>query len=158
MTVALITGATGGLGRALAFEHDRHGGDLILVARNEMKLASLVADLQHQCPASRVATVTADFAKGHTAAQVYQEVQGFDWPVDYLINNAGFGGQGKFIDRSLAADLTMLRVNAAVPPELMKLFLPGMVKRGRGRVLTSRHQRPFSRGPNRRSTLRPRPT
>lgn len=100
-----------------------------------MKLASLVADLQHQCPASRVATVTADFAKGHTAAQVYQEVQGFDWPVDYLINNAGFGGQGKFIDRSLAADLTMLRVNAAVPPELMKLFLPGMVKRGRGRVL-----------------------
>ena len=57
-----------------------------------------------------MATVTADFAKGHTAAQVYQEVQGFDWPVDYLINNAGFGGQGKFIDRSLAADLTMLRV------------------------------------------------
>ena len=71
MTVALITGATSGLGRALAFEHDRHGGDLILVARNEMKLASLVADLQHQCPASRVATVSADFAKGHTAAQVY---------------------------------------------------------------------------------------
>ena len=69
MTVALITGVTGGLGRALAFEHDRHGGDLILVARNEMKLASLVADLQHQCPASRVATVTANFAKGHTAAQ-----------------------------------------------------------------------------------------
>lgn len=92
------------MGRALAFEHAQRGGDLILVARNEMKLASLVADLQHQCPASRVATVTADFAKGHTAAQVYQEVQGFDWPVDYLINNAGFGGQGKFIDRSLAAD------------------------------------------------------
>lgn len=120
---------------------------MILVARNEMKLASLVADLQHQCPASRVATVTADFAKGHTAAQVYQEVQGFDWPVDYLINNAGFGGQGKFIDRSLAADLTMLRVNAAVPPELMKLFLPGMVKRGRGRVLNVSSSAAFFPGP-----------
>ena len=55
--------------------------------------------------------------------------------MDTLINHAGFGGQGAFLTRPAAADLAMLQVNAAVPTELMKLLLPKMVARGRGRVL-----------------------
>lgn len=55
--------------------------------------------------------------------------------MDYLINNAGFGGGGAFVTRSTARDLAMVQVNATVPTALLKLFLPGMVARGHGRIL-----------------------
>lgn len=147
MTVALITGATGGLGRALAHEHAKRGGDLILVGRNQMKLASLKAQLHVAYPLVLIETIQADFAKGGQVQQVFDAVQTLGWQVDYLINNAGFGGQGKFISREKEADLTMLRVNAAVPTAFMKLFLPLMVKQGYGHVLNVSSAAAFFPGP-----------
>lgn len=88
MTVALITGATGGLGRALAHEHAKRGGDLILVGRNQMKLASLKAQLHVAYPLVLIETIQADFAKGGQVQQVFDAVQTLGWQVDYLINKA----------------------------------------------------------------------
>lgn len=147
MSNALITGDTGGLGQEFARYHASLGGDLILVGRNQAKLASLKAELVARYGV-RVATIQADFAKGHSAQHLWEEVQELGWQVDILINNAGFGGQGKFIDRSLAADTAMLTVNAQVPTELMKLCLPGMMRRGHGRVLNVSSSAAFFPGPN----------
>ena len=133
--VALITGATGGLGRALALEHVRHGGDVILVARHAAKLQALSAELRRVAPGQQVESVVVDFTAANAAQQVFAAVQALGWPVDYLINNAGFGGGSAFVTRSAARDLAMVQVNATVPTALLKLFLPGMVARGHGRVL-----------------------
>ena len=135
--VALITGATGGLGRALALEHVRHGGDVILVARHAAKLQALSAELRRVAPGQQVESVVVDFTAANAAQQVFAAVQALGWPVDYLINNAGFGGGGAFVTRSAARDLAMVQVNATVPTALLKLFLPGMVARGHGRVLNA---------------------
>ena len=133
--VALITGATGGLGRALALEHVRHGGDVILVARHAAKLQALSAELRRVAPGQQVESVVVDFTAANAAQQVFAAVQALGWPVDYLINNAGFGGGSAFVTRSAARDLAMVQVNATVPTALLKLFLPGMVACGHGRVL-----------------------
>ena len=135
--VALITGATGGLGRALALEHVRHGGDVILVARHAAKLQALSAELRRVAPGQQVESVVVDFTAANAAQQVFAAVQALGWPVDYLINNAGFGGGSAFVTRSAARDLAMVQVNATVPTALLKLFLPGMVARGHGRVLNA---------------------
>ena len=133
--VALITGATGGLGRALALEHVRHGGDVILVARHAAKLQALSAELRRVAPGQQVESVVVDFTAANAAQQVFAAVQALGWPVDYLINNAGFWGGSAFVTRSAARDLAMVQVNATVPTALLKLFLPGMVACGHGRVL-----------------------
>ena len=92
--VALITGATGGLGRALALEHVRHGGNVILVARHAAKLQTLSAELRRAAPGQQVESVVVDFTAADAAQRVFAAVQALGWPVDYLINNAGFGGGG----------------------------------------------------------------
>lgn len=67
---------------------------------------------------------------------IYDECKKNGWTVDYLINNAGFGGHGDFTrERTLEQDIQMMRVNMETPTRLMKLFLPNMVKRGSGKVL-----------------------
>ncbi|WP_124031800.1 SDR family NAD(P)-dependent oxidoreductase [Limosilactobacillus vaginalis] len=135
MAAALITGATGGLGRVLAFEHVRHGGDVILVDCHAAKLQALSAELRRAAPGQQVELVVVDFTAADAAQQVFAAVQAVGWPVDYLINNAGFGGGGAFVTRSAARDPAMVQVNTAVPMALLKLFLPGMVARGHGRIL-----------------------
>lgn len=104
MAAALITGATGGLGRVLAFEHVRHGGDVILVDCHAAKLQALSAELRRAAPGQQVELVVVDFTAADAAQQVFAAVQAVGWPVDYLINNAGFGGGGAFVTRSAARD------------------------------------------------------
>lgn len=76
--------------------------------------------------------------KTHTKDQheVYDTCKQNDWTVDYLINNAGFGGQGDFArERTMEQDMSMIAVNIETPTRLCKLFLPNFIKRGNGRVL-----------------------
>ncbi|WP_373842519.1 SDR family NAD(P)-dependent oxidoreductase [Limosilactobacillus sp.] len=131
---ALITGATGGLGTELVKLHAREGGDLILVARNPQKLR----DLQHRVQTKygvKALTIAIDFTREDAAQLIFDRVKQANLSVDYLINNAGFGGQGTFLKRTLDQDINMARVNMLMPTKLMKLFLPAMVKRGHGRIL-----------------------
>lgn len=86
-------------------------------------------------PGPQVESVVVDFTAADAAQRVFAAVQALGRPVDYLINNAGFGGGGAFVTRSAARDLEMVQVNATVPTALLKLFLPGMVARGHGRIL-----------------------
>lgn len=132
---ALLTGSYGGLGTCLARIHAEHGGDLILVGRNSEKLTKQAEELRQEYDVT-VKTIAADLAKPEAAQKIYDTCCKNGWTVDYLINNAGFGGQGDFTrERTLAEDMAMIAVNIETPTRLMKLFLPDMVKRGKGRVL-----------------------
>ena len=86
-------------------------------------------------PGPQVESVVVDFTAADAVQRVFAAVQALGRPVDYLINNAGFGGGGAFVTRSAARDLEMVQVNATVPTALLKLFLPGMVACGHGRIL-----------------------
>ena len=131
---ALITGATGGLGKEFVRIHAETGGDLVLVGRNPQKLEQLQQDVQNKYHV-KVTTLAIDFTEFDAAEQIVTELQKANIQVNYLINNAGLGGQGTFLERTLEEDINMAKVNMIVPTKLMKLILPQMVKRGSGRVL-----------------------
>jgi short-subunit dehydrogenase len=131
---ALITGATGGLGKEFVKIFAANDTNLILVGRNPQKLQSLQDSTQNYYNI-KVNTIAVDFTDDQAAETIYNKTKALGIPVDYLVNNAGLGGQGTFIDRSFDQDINMAKVNMMVPTKLMKLFLPDMVKRNSGRIL-----------------------
>lgn len=131
---ALITGATGGLGHEFVKVFAGNGIDLVLVGRNIKKLQTLQTSVQQEYGVT-VNVIAVDFTDSEAAVNIYREVEKLNILVDYLVNNAGLGGQGTFLERSYDQDINMARVNMIVPTELMKLFLPEMVRRHSGRVL-----------------------
>lgn len=132
--IALITGASSGIGMELARLHASRGGALVLVARSEDKLQALAAELR-SAHGVRVTVLAKDLAKPSAAQEVHDEVRSAGIAVDYLINNAGFGGQGAFHERRWADDLAMIQLNVVALSALTRLFLPDFVARGSGRVL-----------------------
>ncbi len=131
---ALITGASSGIGKAFARIHAERGGDLIIVARSESKLNALKTELETKHNVN-VTVIVKDLAKQGAASEVYDEVNLAGVTVDYLINNAGFGGQGKFHEREWQQDLSMINLNVIALTELTRRFLPDFVARKEGRVL-----------------------
>lgn len=131
---ALITGSTGGLGSAFVTLHSKMGGDVILVGRNSQKLKDQKNEVEKEY-GIKAYTIVADFTDYNAAEVIYNKVQELEVQVDYLINNAGLGGQGSFEKRTMEQDLGMLNVNMVVPTKLMKLFLPDFIKRGSGKIL-----------------------
>jgi uncharacterized protein len=131
--VALITGASGGIGLEFARLAATSGHDLVLVARNGDRLAEVAAELGGRHDVT-VRTVVADLAEPDAGAAVASAVD--DRLPDVLINNAGVGGQGRFaVQRPLGNDLAMIRLNVLSLVELTGLLLPGMVARGSGGIL-----------------------
>lgn len=131
---ALVTGASSGIGNALATLHAERGGDLIVVARSEDKLNKLKEELEAG-RGSKVTIVVKDLAEQGAATDVYEAVKEAGLTVDYLINNAGFGGRGKFHEREWQQDLSMINVNVVALVELTRRFLPDFVARNEGKVL-----------------------
>lgn len=132
--VALITGASSGIGKELAYIHAASGGDLVIVARSQDKLQELKKELEAKY-SIKVYCITKDLEKTDSPKQVYDEVKQAGIQVDYLINNAGFGGIGKFHERAWEKDLAMINLNIIALTALTRLFLPDFVKRNSGRVL-----------------------
>lgn len=143
---ALITGATGGLGKEFVRIFSQHANNLILVGRNPEKLASLKEATENKFH-NHVDTITVDFTDNNAAETIFNKTQKLDVEVEYLVNNAGLGGQGTFLDRTMDQDINMAKVNMLVPTKLMKLFLPEMVKRNEGRILNISSSAALTPGP-----------
>lgn len=131
---ALITGASSGIGKELAHIHAEKGGDLIIVARSGDKLKALKAELEGKHNI-KVLCITKDLTLSSAPQEVYNEVKQAGIEVEYLINNAGFGGLGKFHEREWEKDMAMINLNIVALTALTRLFLPDMVKRNSGRIL-----------------------
>jgi hypothetical protein len=141
---ALITGASGGIGEALARVFGRHGYNLVLVARSEDKLEKLAAELRsiHQIE-TRALPMNLITAKAPT--ELFKALK--DTQIDALVNNAGFATYGLFTEIDTKTDLDEIRLNVLTLTHLTKLFLPGMVERGFGQVLNMASTAAFAPGP-----------
>lgn len=131
---ALITGASAGIGKALAHQHASRNRDLIIVARREAELKELAKELNGKYGVE-VKVIAKDLLAPNACQEIYDAVKADDIEVDYLFNNAGFGGHGKFHERALGKDLAMIDLNVKVLVELTHLFLQDMVARNRGWIL-----------------------
>ena len=140
---ALITGASLGIGAAMAKLCAAAGYDLILVARNAERLAEL-GDTLARAHGVTVRPLVADLADPAAPAEIGTEVRA---PIDILINNAGFGLRGAFAETDWAAESRLLQVNMTAVAHLCKLFLPGMLQRRSGRILNVASTAAFVPGP-----------
>ncbi|WP_420316544.1 SDR family NAD(P)-dependent oxidoreductase [Ekhidna sp.] len=132
--IALITGASSGIGKELAHIHAEQGGDLVIVARSESKLNELKDELEKKHGIT-VLVIAKDLAVQGSALELYDEVKKNKIEVDYLINNAGFGGVGKFHERDIQQDLNMISLNISALTALTHHFLQDFVQRNEGKVL-----------------------
>lgn len=143
---ALITGASSGIGKDLALIHAEKGNDLVIVARRKEKLLELKNHLENTFHV-KVHVISKDLADTSTPEEIFKETESLGIEIDYLINNAGFGGYGFFHERPLEADLSMVNVNVTSLMLLTKLYLPGMVARGKGKILNVSSTASFIPGP-----------
>ena len=125
----LITGASSGIGEQFARQLADRGHDLILVARREDRLKALAEEL-----ATKTETISCDLSSD--AAELPGKVAKLGADVDLLINNAGFGLRGRFTELDDARQAEMVRVNCEAVVILTRAFLPAMIERGRGGVIT----------------------
>jgi hypothetical protein len=130
---ALVTGASAGIGVALARELASHGAKLILTARRKGRLDSLAAELTAK--GAEVRIVIADLNDPAAPQQIYDATEGAGLTVDILVNNAGLGQFGEFYKSPIEQELSQVRVNCEAVVRLTRLFLPRMVGRRRGWVL-----------------------
>jgi uncharacterized protein len=143
---ALVTGASSGIGRELARRIAADGWRVALVARRAERLEALADDLRARHGAE-VRVVPADLAAPGGPALVERELEALGLEVDFLVNNAGFGTWGPFVEQSLESQLEMLRVNVMALTELTGRFLPRMRSRGHGVVLNVASLAGFQPGP-----------
>jgi hypothetical protein len=132
--VALITGASTGIGKEFAKIHAAHGGNLVVVARNQGKLQELKIELEQKHNV-KVVVIAKDLSVPSAPQEIFDEVKKAGIEIDYLINNAGFGGRGKFHERDWQQDLSMINLNVVALTALTRLFLPGFVERNSGKIL-----------------------
>jgi len=142
--MALITGASSGIGYELAKLFARDGYDLALVARDRQKLDALAQAMRRQHGIS-ASVLPADLSLPEAPETVWRALEAS--PVDVLVNNAGFGAYGAFARTELAEQLRMIQVNATALTHLTRLFLPGMIQRGRGKILNVASTAAFQPGP-----------
>jgi short-subunit dehydrogenase len=131
--VVLVTGASAGIGAALARIYAREGWDLILTARREAPLHALADELARLGAASTI--LTDDLADPAAPRRLFDAIQTRGLTVDGLINNAGFSRTAGFLNTDPAAHRAMIQVMLAAPVELARLFAPAMAERGFGRIL-----------------------
>lgn len=134
-TTALVTGASGGIGEEFAVQLARRGAHLVLVARRAEKLEALRQTLTARHPGIVVDVVTADLSVPGSGADVEAEVRTLGRSIDVLINNAGIGLHGKFVDQEPEPNAAQIQLNCGTLVDLTARFLPAMVERRQGVVL-----------------------
>jgi short-subunit dehydrogenase len=127
--VALVTGASSGIGEEFARALSRRGYELILVARRADRLEKLASELDgtaHVLPCNLA----------HDSRDLPRRVKALGVPVDLLVNNAGYGTFGRFVESEPEREAEQVSLNCEAVVRLTRAFLPAMVERGRGGVIT----------------------
>jgi short-subunit dehydrogenase len=130
---ALVTGASSGIGAALARELAGNGAKLILTARRRDRLEALAQELAAK--GTEVRVVVADLNDPAAPQQLYDATAGAGLAIEILINNAGLGQYGAFCSSPVEQEMSQIRVNCEAMVRLSRLFVPQMVERSRGWVL-----------------------
>jgi short-subunit dehydrogenase len=143
--LALVTGASSGIGADLARELAQDGHDLVLSARTRAPMEALEVELEAY--GASCAVIAADLAKPGAAAELASTLEASGLVIDVLVNNAGLGCIGRFDQMEPQRISDMLMVNVVALTELTRLLLPGMVARARGRVLLVASTASFQPGP-----------
>jgi short-subunit dehydrogenase len=131
---ALISGASAGIGRALAKVFAEHGFDLVVVARRQDELETLANSLQI-AHGIEVTAITSDLTAPQAAQNLFQAVQRRGIHVEVLVNNAGINFHGDFKDITLEDHLELLQLNIVALTALTHLYVRPMVEHGHGRIL-----------------------
>lgn len=139
--VTLITGASAGLGTEFARQCRARGDELVLVARRRDRLEALAAEL------GSAHVIAADLARPDSAAKLLADVAGLGLEIDTLINNAGFGAAGAFVEAPPERLLEMIDLNVRSLTELCRRVLPAMLERRRGSILNVASTAAFQAGP-----------
>ena len=142
----LITGASSGIGEALARKYAKEGYDLILTARREERLIALQDKIksQHDC---KVEVIVSDLNASDGVKEIYQKVKDTGLNVNVLVNNAGFGHYGPFEEADFKKLSSMVQVNITALTELTQLFVRDMIANGSGHVINVASMGSFFPGP-----------
>ena len=143
---ALITGASSGIGRELAKWFAKDQVPLVLVARRGNELQQLAHELRSTFGVE-VSVEPADLTEPNVPARIHERLARDGRFVEYLVNNAGFGSNGKFWELDRARELAQVQLNVTALTDLCRLFLPDMVAAGRGRILNIASTAAFQPGP-----------
>ncbi len=136
---ALITGASSGIGLDMARELDKRGYDLVLVSRDKEKLEKTREKLEGK----NIEIIPMDLENPENCKRLYKMVQ----DIDILINNAGFGTFGNFIETDLDKEISLINTNITAVHILTKLYLKDMVKKNRGHIVNVASIAGFMPGP-----------
>jgi uncharacterized protein len=143
--VAVVTGASSGIGAELARQLARDGHDLVLSARTVAPMEALTAELETH--GARSTIIPADLSTPGGAAELARAIEARGLAVEVLINNAGLGAVGRFDEIDPGRVSEMLQVNIVALTELTRLLLSGMIARGRGKVMLVASTAGFQPGP-----------
>ena len=133
-TYALVTGATNGIGYELAKLLAQDQYNLVIVAQNQAELEKTAAEFRQQY-GIQVLPLAKDLFQREAPFQVYEEVRAQDIQVEVLVNNAGQGVYGEFVDTDIRRELDIIQLNIGAYVILTKCFLQDMVIRGEGKIL-----------------------
>lgn len=142
--IALVTGASSGIGRDIARSLAKHGISVIITARRRDRLTELKDELISKY-GIKVKCIAADLSDEKQVFALYEKVKKYN--IDILINNAGFGVFGEFSENNLERELEMLNVNIKANHILFKLFLRDFKKRNIGYILNTASAAGFLPGP-----------
>ena len=131
---ALVTGASSGIGEAIARKLAAAGAHLVLVARSESALSRLAVELK-EAYGSRCTVITADLSTTGGPVEVQREIELKNIEIDILVNNAGFGTYGPFETLAAETERREIAVNISALVGLTHAFIPGMLERRSGAVL-----------------------
>jgi len=131
---ALVTGASSGIGCAIARVLAAQGADLVLVARRVERLERLADELRRARDIT-VHVLQKDLARPEAPGEIFEETERRGLPVDILVNNAGLGGRRTVKELDVRRQMDMVQVNVTALTHLSRLYLPGMLDRGRGAIL-----------------------
>lgn len=145
--ISLITGASSGIGRDMAFEFADRGYDLILVARSFDRLKEVKNEIIKKYDKCNVLIMKCDVSNVESVKNLYNDVRKEFVNIDVLVNNAGFGDCGEFYETDLEKDISMINTNILGLNVLTKLFLQDMVKVNKGYILNIASIAGFMPGP-----------